>query len=195
MLLLTKLKGPRSNFHYSGFPNHPQTKSSLNITICQSQIKKKQSITGDPVPSIGKFGQFLTPPHLRNADVLNGWSLSPFNPLLYVQYTMWSINNVAAEDPLETHQDGLVFPVLCLFVEGLEIPLIWYVLPLSHHGRFPVGLWQLHYQRSTRYIWFQLSTASRSEILLNSWMKNNFIQSSYLVTDLIRQYIQIFYFV
>ena len=38
MLLLTKLKGHRSNFHYSGFPNHPQTKSSLNISICQSQI-------------------------------------------------------------------------------------------------------------------------------------------------------------
>ena len=26
--------------------------------------------------SIGKFGQFLTPPPLKNADVLNGWSLS-----------------------------------------------------------------------------------------------------------------------
>ena len=25
--------------------------------------------------SVGKFGQFLTPPSLRNADVLNGWSL------------------------------------------------------------------------------------------------------------------------
>jgi hypothetical protein len=25
--------------------------------------------------SIGKFGKFLTPPPLRNADVLNGWSL------------------------------------------------------------------------------------------------------------------------
>ena len=25
--------------------------------------------------SIGKFGQFLTPPPLKNADVLNGWSL------------------------------------------------------------------------------------------------------------------------
>ena len=41
MLLLTKLKGHRSNFHYSGFPNHPQTKSSLNISICQSQLKRK----------------------------------------------------------------------------------------------------------------------------------------------------------
>ena len=25
--------------------------------------------------SVGKFGQFLTPPPIRNADVLNGWSL------------------------------------------------------------------------------------------------------------------------
>ena len=41
MLLLTKLKGHRSNFHYSGFPKHPQTKSSLNISICQSKLKHK----------------------------------------------------------------------------------------------------------------------------------------------------------
>ena len=41
MLLLTKLNGHRSNFHYSGFPNHPQTKSSLNIFICQSKLKRK----------------------------------------------------------------------------------------------------------------------------------------------------------
>ena len=38
MLLLTKLKGPRSNFYYSEFPNHPQIKCSLNISIYQSQI-------------------------------------------------------------------------------------------------------------------------------------------------------------
>ena len=59
MLLLTKLKGHRSNFHYSGFPNHPQTKSSLNISICQSQIKKRnQSINGDPVYKNDTIVQF-----------------------------------------------------------------------------------------------------------------------------------------
>jgi hypothetical protein len=41
MLLLSKLKGHRSNFHYSGFPNHPHTKSSLNISICQIKLKRK----------------------------------------------------------------------------------------------------------------------------------------------------------
>jgi hypothetical protein len=41
MLLLTKLEGHKSNFHYSEFPNHPQTKSSLNISICQSKLKRK----------------------------------------------------------------------------------------------------------------------------------------------------------
>ena len=38
MLLLTKSKGHTSNFHYSGFPNHLQTKSNLHISIRQSQI-------------------------------------------------------------------------------------------------------------------------------------------------------------
>ena len=38
MLLLTKSKGHTSNFHYSGFPNHLQTKSNLHISIHQSQI-------------------------------------------------------------------------------------------------------------------------------------------------------------
>ena len=38
MLLLTKSKGLTSNFHYSGFPNHLQTKSNLHISIRQSQI-------------------------------------------------------------------------------------------------------------------------------------------------------------
>ena len=49
MLLLTKFKDHRSNFHYSEFPNPLQTKSSLNISIYQNQIKKKQSLAGDPV--------------------------------------------------------------------------------------------------------------------------------------------------
>ena len=38
MLLMTKLKDHRSNFHYSEFPNHLLTKSNLHISICQSQI-------------------------------------------------------------------------------------------------------------------------------------------------------------
>ena len=29
------------------------------------------------VLSVGKFGKFLTPPPLRHADVLNGWSHTP----------------------------------------------------------------------------------------------------------------------
>ncbi len=37
-LLLTKLKGHRSNFHYSEFPNNLQTESNLHISICQNQI-------------------------------------------------------------------------------------------------------------------------------------------------------------
>ena len=41
MLLLTKLKGHKSNVHYSGFPKHLQTKSSLHISICQSKLKHK----------------------------------------------------------------------------------------------------------------------------------------------------------
>ena len=41
MLLLTNLKGHKPNVHYSGFPNHPKTKSSLNISICQSKLKHK----------------------------------------------------------------------------------------------------------------------------------------------------------
>ena len=41
MLLLTKLKGHKSNVHYSGFPKHLQTKSSLHISICQSKLKDK----------------------------------------------------------------------------------------------------------------------------------------------------------
>ena len=41
MLLLTKLKGHRSNFRYSGFQNNPQTKSSMNISLCQSKLKCK----------------------------------------------------------------------------------------------------------------------------------------------------------
>ena len=41
MLLLTKLKGHKSNVHYSGFPKHLQTKSSLHISICQSRLKHK----------------------------------------------------------------------------------------------------------------------------------------------------------
>ena len=45
MLLSTKLKGHRSNFHNSGFPNHLQTKSSLNISICQNQIQKNKAYT------------------------------------------------------------------------------------------------------------------------------------------------------
>ena len=38
MLLLTKSKGHNSNAPYSGFPNHLQTKSSLQISIPQNQI-------------------------------------------------------------------------------------------------------------------------------------------------------------
>ena len=41
MLLLTKSKGPMSNFHYSGFPKHLQTKSNLHISISQSKLKHK----------------------------------------------------------------------------------------------------------------------------------------------------------
>ena len=37
------------NVHISGFQNSLQTKFDLYISVCQSQIKKKQSITGDPV--------------------------------------------------------------------------------------------------------------------------------------------------
>ena len=35
--------------------------------------------------SVGKFGQFFTPPPLRCADVLNGWSLSTSNRLSIAQ--------------------------------------------------------------------------------------------------------------
>ena len=48
-------------------------------------LRRRQIITlFDPYPptvgsfivlSVGKFGKFLTPPPLRHADVLNGWSL------------------------------------------------------------------------------------------------------------------------
>ena len=41
MLLLTKSKGHNSNVHYSGFPNHLQTKSDLHISILQSKLKHK----------------------------------------------------------------------------------------------------------------------------------------------------------
>ena len=41
MLLLTKSKGHMSNFHYSGFPQHLQTKSNLHISISQSKLKHK----------------------------------------------------------------------------------------------------------------------------------------------------------
>ena len=41
MLLLTKLKGHNLNVRYSEFPNHLQTKSSLHISICQSELKHK----------------------------------------------------------------------------------------------------------------------------------------------------------
>ena len=41
MVLLTKVKGHKSNVHYSGFPKHLQTKSSLHISICQSKLKHK----------------------------------------------------------------------------------------------------------------------------------------------------------
>ena len=37
------------NVHISGFQNSLQTKFDLYISVCQSHIKKKQSITGDPV--------------------------------------------------------------------------------------------------------------------------------------------------
>ena len=33
---------------------------------------------------IGKYGKFLTPPPLKNADVLNGWSLIASLPYTYV---------------------------------------------------------------------------------------------------------------
>ena len=39
LLLLTKLKGHKSNVRYSGFPNYLQTKSRLHISICQSKLK------------------------------------------------------------------------------------------------------------------------------------------------------------
>ena len=35
------------------------------------------------VLSVGKFGQFLTPPPLKHADILNGWSLT-LNQLAHV---------------------------------------------------------------------------------------------------------------
>ena len=41
ILLLTKSKGHKSNVHCPGFPNYPQTKSSLHISICQSKLKHK----------------------------------------------------------------------------------------------------------------------------------------------------------
>ena len=34
--------------------------------------------------SVGKFGKFLTPPPLRHADVLNGWSLSQIGSILMI---------------------------------------------------------------------------------------------------------------
>ena len=41
MLLLTKLKGLKSNVRYSRYPNHLQSKSSLHISILQSKLKHK----------------------------------------------------------------------------------------------------------------------------------------------------------
>jgi len=41
MLLFTKTKGHMSNVHYSGFPKHLQTKSSLHISVSQSKLKHK----------------------------------------------------------------------------------------------------------------------------------------------------------
>ena len=78
--------------------------------------------------------------------------ISPFNPLLYLQHTMWSINNVAARHPLETCQwfygqkdqiNGIF--VALLLVEGLEIPLIWYIVLETLYGGLPAGLFHLHY--------------------------------------------------
>ena len=41
MLLLTKLKGHKSNVRYLGIPNYLQTKSNLHISICQGKLKHK----------------------------------------------------------------------------------------------------------------------------------------------------------
>jgi hypothetical protein len=42
--------------------------------------------------SVGKFNQFLTPPPLKNADILNRWSLSKF-PMEIVMSLIFQNNN------------------------------------------------------------------------------------------------------
>ena len=54
MLLLTKSKGHMSNVHYSGFPQHLQTKSNLHISISQSKLKHKYL----PLDTLYKNGLF-----------------------------------------------------------------------------------------------------------------------------------------
>ena len=50
MLLLTKSKGHKSNSPYSGFPNHPQTKSKLHTYFYPPETDTSYQIQmGNPV--------------------------------------------------------------------------------------------------------------------------------------------------
>jgi hypothetical protein len=58
------------------------------ITIGESLPRKNLSVRnslGLSISDIGKFDQFLTPPPLKNANVLNRWSLSKLI-LVWVKY-------------------------------------------------------------------------------------------------------------
>jgi hypothetical protein len=83
MLLLTNLKGHKPNVHYSGFPNHPKTKSSLIIYICQSKLKHK-CLPLDTLYLIGVGRSKITPKHLTsyvNAPLGKSKSVANFGHL------------------------------------------------------------------------------------------------------------------
>ena len=99
--------------------NHP-FKTSANFS---------QFLTPTPLPSavflllsVGKFGKFLTPPPLKNADVLNGWSLTYFFDNYSMITALIQLKSVVKlSNNLQKYISEMDLNVICTFVEKKSI--------------------------------------------------------------------------
>ena len=69
---------------------------------------------------------------------------------------MWSVNDAADRDPRKwvfSKRDQInCISIALLLVEGLEIPMIWWVLPETQHRWLTAGLWQLDHLQIMWYM-------------------------------------------